>query len=113
MDRIPVFVRDGAAIPVNLNDRLCMGTQNKDGAMSNRLDQYENLAFLLYGMEGRGVFQDEENNDVLLVWDESEETVGGTQACPFLLFRMDGRDRGDTVGSLFGRRILGVRKERP
>lgn len=111
LDQIPVFVRESAAIPVNINDSLCMGTQEKDGAISNRLDQYANLCFLLFGTEGKCKFQDELKNCFTLEWNRKEETIEGEFVCPITLFRMDGNDCGSIVGNLFGRTVCGVRKE--
>lgn len=111
VDRIPVLVREGAAIPVNMNSHLCMGTQSRDGAVSNNLERYENLCFLLFGAQGECRFRDELGNDVTLAWNRNGETVEGKQSCPITLFRMDGSDHGDTDGSLFGRSLRGVRKE--
>lgn len=113
LDRVPVFVRDGGAIPVNLNAQLCMGTRGKEGAMSNRLDGYENLCFLLFGRQGQYVFRDELGNDLTLEWTEQEENIHGAASDPVTLFRMDGGDRGDVIGRLCGREVRGVRKERP
>lgn len=112
LDRIPVFVRAGTAIPVNLNAQLCMGTQGKEGAVSNSLDRYENLCFLLFGEQGQYDFHDELGNDLTLTWEKREETVHGTTVCPITLFRMDGSDHGAVSGVLFERTVHGVRKER-
>lgn len=112
LERIPVFVRGGKAIPVNLNNRLCMGAQGREGAISNNLSSYENLCFLLYGDQGRCEFRDELGNDMVLDWNEKEEKLCGATACPITLFRMDGRDHGDVLGMIFGRTVCGVRKER-
>lgn len=111
IDRIPVFVREGAAIPTNMNARLCMGTQSKDGAVSNALDRYENLCFLLFGTEGKRKFQDELNNDITLIWNQTNEEVEGTFTSDITLFRMDGNDHGSCSGSVFGRTVHGDRKE--
>lgn len=111
LNRIPVFVRGGTAIPVNMNAHLCMGTLGMDGAVSNHLDRYENLCFLLYGTEGSCVFRDEFGNDITLTWNWEEETISGKLSCPVTVFRLDGGDHGDTDGSLFGRTVRGVRKE--
>ena len=111
LDRIPVFVRDGSAIPVNINKQLCLGSTDMDGTISNELGKYENLSFLLYGSEGVCAFRDELGNDITLTWNENEEHLSGSAACPVTLFRMDGSDRGEIVGTLFGRAVRGVRKE--
>ena len=108
LDRIPIFVRDGSAIPVNLNTQLYMGTQGKEGAVSNTLDDYENLCFLLFGERGQHDFRDELGNDLTLAWEKQEETLCGTTACPVTLFRMDGSDHGTVSGTLFGRIVHGT-----
>lgn len=113
LERIPVFVRAGCAIPVNMNRQLCMGTRSKEGALSNNLERYENLCFLLYGAKGRQRFQDEMGNDILLAWDSQEETAQGSLASPITLLRMDGRGHGSARGKIFGREIHGTRKEQP
>ena len=106
-----MFVREGAAIPVNMNDQLCMGTQSKAGAVSNRLDRYENLCFLMFGAEGKRGFQDEMGNDISLVWTQAEDRIDGRFVCPITLFHMSGNDSGNQIGSLFGRTVRGSRKE--
>ena len=64
LDRIPVFVRENAVIPVNLNAAHIMGTQSADGAVSNRLDCYEQLALLLYGDAPAGEYEDDRGNTI-------------------------------------------------
>ena len=111
IDRIPVFVRERAPIPVNLNDRLCMGAQGLDGTISNDLQRYNNLCFLLYGQTGNHHFFDDYGNDFLLEWGPKEETISGKQACSVKLFRMDGNRLGDIKGQFFGRACYGIEKE--
>lgn len=111
IDRIPVFVRAGSAIPVNMNENLCMGTPSKNGAVSNNLDQYENLCFLLYGEKGERKFWDEMDNNLVLSWCQNGEKIDGNVSCPITLFRMDGNDHGSINGNLFGRSVCGMRKE--
>lgn len=110
LNRIPIFVRSGAAIPVNLNSGLCMGSETGEGAVSNRLDGYEEFCFLLYGANGQCDFADEFGNSFTLRWSEESETLEGTAVCPVTLFRMDGRDRGSVCGNLFGRTVHGTGK---
>ncbi len=111
IDRIPVFVRAGSAIPVNMNGSFCMGTQRKAGVLSNDLAHYENLCFLLYGEDGEKAFRDTLGNDLLLTWNRQEESVQGKLACPVTVFRMDGKDCGPVCGSIFDREVCGTRKE--
>lgn len=111
IDRIPVFAREGAALPVNMNQQLCMGTRTLDGIISNDIDHYEQLCFLLFGSKGRQCFRDEYGNNFTLAWDQEEERVSGARICPFTVFRLDGRDHGSVLGSIFGRSVRGTRKE--
>lgn len=111
LERLPVFVREGKAIPVNLNSKFYMGTREKEGAVSNQLDGYENLCFLLFGEQGRCDFRDEMGSALTLEWGTQGETVRGSAACPVTLFRMGGGDRGPVLGTLFGRSVRGERKE--
>ena len=65
-NRIPVFVRENAVIPVNLNTACVMGTEGPEGAVSNRLDRYEQLAFLLYGPAPAGTYADGRGNRIAI-----------------------------------------------
>lgn len=65
-NRIPVFVRENAMIPVNLNKACVMGTEGPEGAVSNRLDRYEQLAFLLYGPAPAGTYADGRGNRIAI-----------------------------------------------
>jgi len=49
LDRIPVFVKGGSLIPVNLNEHYIMGETDKTGFVGNNTDEYANLCFLVYG----------------------------------------------------------------
>lgn len=111
IDRIPVFAHAGAAIPVNMNKNFCMGIQSKEGAVSNHLEKYENLSFLMFGSNGACSFRDELGNAIALDWNQNEEILEGTFTCPITLFRMDGNDHGTVHGCLFGRTVYGERKE--
>ncbi len=66
LDRIPVFVRDNTAIPVNANGALVIGSEGKDGAVSNRTDAYEQLGFLLYGSPEEICFAEDLGSDFTL-----------------------------------------------
>lgn len=112
LDKIPVFVKAGSAIPVHLNHNLCMGSGGKESAIHNDLSRYENLCFFIYGAEGSQQFRDEMGNCISILWDQEEIKVSGTTVCPITLFRMDIFAQGNLTGSLFGRSVPGVRKER-
>ena len=49
LEKIPVFVKGGSIIPVNLNEDYIMGTTDKTGFVGNKTDEYTNLCFLVYG----------------------------------------------------------------
>jgi len=49
LDRLPVFVRDGAAIAINLNEAGIMGAQDVSGGVGNDVSDYTRLAFLCFG----------------------------------------------------------------
>lgn len=112
LQRIPVFVKEGAAIPVNLNNELCMGSLDWDGVMTNRLEGYQNLAFLLFGSEGEHHFADEYGNDFVVEWSANQLQIHGKQVNDVLLFPMSGNDAGDVNGTFFGRTVHGWRKEK-
>lgn len=109
LTEMPVFVRDGTALPLNLNDALIMGTTEPSGAVSNRTDGYENLCFLLFGAYGESRFRDELGNDLTLRWQNGEIQTEGTLTCPVTVladFLTDG-----VRAELFGRTVYGIRKE--
>lgn len=47
--KIPVFIREGSILPLNINHRLQMGSESVDATISNRCNQYERLCFFVYG----------------------------------------------------------------
>ena len=109
LTELPVFVRDGTALPLNLNNAFIMGTTEPSGAMSNRTDGYENLCFLLFGTCGESRFRDELGNNLTLRWQNGEIQTEGTLACPVTVladFLTDG-----VAAKLFGRTVYGIRKE--
>lgn len=72
LDRIPVFIRGGSVIPLDLSDRFELGHSH-----GNRVDGYGNLCFLVTGLPspgyesgggggGRYEFEDDLGNRVLL-----------------------------------------------
>lgn len=58
IDRIPVFVRDGAAIAVNLGSSRQIGSQDRSAGVGNDLTRYKQLAFLCFG-KGNCEFSDD------------------------------------------------------
>lgn len=51
LERIPVFVRDGAVLPVNMNEAGIIGTESTIGGVGNDVTSYIQLGFLCYGAE--------------------------------------------------------------
>ena len=49
LEKIPVFVKNGFIIPVNLNENYVMGETDKTGFVGNKIDEYTNLCFVVYG----------------------------------------------------------------
>ena len=109
LTELPVFVRDGTALPLNLNDAMIMGTTEPDGVMGNRTDGYENLCFLLFGARGESRFHDELGNDLTLRWQNGEIQTEGTITCPVTVLA-DFLTAG-VAAKLFGRTVYGIRKE--
>ena len=58
VDRIPVFVRDGAAIAMNLGSSRMIGSQAQSAGVGNDVTRYEQLAFLCFG-KGSCEFSDD------------------------------------------------------
>lgn len=51
LKHIPVFVREGSLLPLHLNKALVMGSTDTAAAVSNNIDQYDNLGILLYTVD--------------------------------------------------------------
>lgn len=63
LDKIPVFVREGTYLPLNINQNLIIGSIKIEGAMSNNLDKYEVLCIADYGCE-EIIFKDDIGTDI-------------------------------------------------
>lgn len=85
LERIPVFLREGCALPVNLNRDGIMGETDLRAAVSNRLDSYEKLAFLVCG-EGETAFRDEFGNDLRIRTEKGITQLEGSWHVPLSLF---------------------------
>lgn len=64
-DRIPVFLREGGCIALNLDYTLELGTD-----VGNQTCGYNNLCFYVTGPEGEYHFRDDENNEIHLCWKD-------------------------------------------
>lgn len=100
LDRIPVFVRDGAVLPVHLNDKGIMGTRSREGGVSNKLDEYCQLAFLRFGGDTFH-FTDDLGNELWLATGR----VRGRGPVDAVLV-IDALSSGDAM-HLFGRGLAG------
>lgn len=113
LEQIPVFVREGTALPVSLDKSLSVGTLRQQAGTLRRLGQEETLAFLLFGETGCRRYTDDDGTDVELRWEAAGEGVVGILKKSIMIFRMDGRDHGEISAALMGRTVRGVRKETP
>lgn len=100
LDRIPVFVRDGAVLPVHLNNARIMGTRAPEGGVSNKLDRYEILAFVSFGGKTLS-FQDDLGTKLVY----TDGTVQGSGPVKEVLL-VDALAPGDAV-CFFGRGLAG------
>ena len=65
MDRIPVFLRSGGCIALNLGEDYSLGSD-----VGNRVYGYSNLCFYPAGKEGEYEFRDDLGNEILIQWKE-------------------------------------------
>lgn len=65
-ERIPVFLRKGGCLVLNLGKELKLGSP-----VGNNTDEYKNLFFLFTGNQGQYRFRDNINNDVIFKWTEN------------------------------------------
>ena len=82
---IPVFVRSGQAVPLNLSGEGALGRLS-----SNRVDAYENLTFRLYGPRGEYRFEDDLGSSLTLTWDGDKVSASGSCAAPCSTVRIGG-----------------------
>lgn len=65
LERIPVLVREGGCIALNLGDGCTLGSD-----VGNAVDGYRNLCFYPSGPEGEYEFRDDLGNKILVQWKE-------------------------------------------
>lgn len=75
--RLPVFLRCGFGLPLNLGSELALGS-----IPQCRVGQYENLHFLLAGSCGKQSFRDSLGNNFTIVWDAGQVGVMGEAVGP-------------------------------
>lgn len=105
LKRIPVFVKDHSAIPVNANAALILGSEGKDGAVSNRTDAYERLGFLLYGSPEEIHFQDDLGNDLTLTRGASGYVLSGRLNVSLSLMDITRSSENAGAAKVFGRSV--------
>lgn len=65
IDTLPVFVRDGCALPMNINEKGVVGSLEPSGGVGNVTNGYTQLAFLCFG-NASTEFQDDLGNHLIL-----------------------------------------------
>lgn len=98
-DRIPVFVKYGAVLSVDLNGNMCMGTTDVSGKMGNEPGKYENFGLLVYGGTAEAEVDDETAGKFRLRWEDGQPKQWATDVAGLRL--CDG-----TGGGLPGREEL-------
>ncbi|WP_304942099.1 glycoside hydrolase family 31 protein [Vallitalea guaymasensis] len=63
-ERIPVFVRNGGCIALNLDEDKKLGSY-----VGNNIEDYNKLCFYLAGSEGEYCFSDDLGNKILITWE--------------------------------------------
>ena len=69
-DRIPVFIRSGSCIALNLGATLELGS-----FVGNRTDKYVQLTFWAVGERGRYHFFDDMDNELIISWEKGKNEV--------------------------------------
>lgn len=69
-ERIPVFIRDGGCIALNLDDTYDLGSY-----VGNQTTGYQNLCFYTAGLVGEYQFKDEQNNVINISWNHGDYKV--------------------------------------
>jgi len=73
VEKIPVFLRNGCALPLNLDATLIFASD-----VGNRVDAYDHLTFVLAGETGRCDFRDDLGNGFCLDWKGGAVTLAAT-----------------------------------
>lgn len=74
--RLPVFLRCGSGLPLNLASDLTLGGKPEPGA-----EKYDHLHFLLAGQRGKQVFHDDCGNSFTITWENRHPSVLGQATC--------------------------------
>jgi len=70
-DRIPVFIRDGGCLALNLDQTLELGSD-----VGNKTGDYHILCFYIAGPDGSYHFKDDENNEIIIEWENGSCQIG-------------------------------------
>lgn len=74
-ERIPVLIRKGGSLALNLGDELKLGSY-----VGNSVDNYKQLCFYITGEQGNYHFRDDLGNEIKIVWSNGEvisEVISG------------------------------------
>lgn len=66
-ERIPVFLREGGCIALNLGEGCALGSD-----VGNSVDRYRQLCFYPSGREGKYRFRDDLGNEILIRWKDGQ-----------------------------------------
>ncbi len=77
-NQLPVFLRSGYGIALNLDDTLELGSN-----VGNKVDGYNNLYFVLAGKCGTFDFKDDLGNDFTIKWKDSKWEKTGISSSDF------------------------------
>ena len=66
-ERIPVFLREGGCIALNLGEGCALGSD-----VGNSVDRYRQLCFYPSGSEGKYRFRDDLGNEILIRWKDGQ-----------------------------------------
>lgn len=69
-DRIPVFIREGGCLALNLAPSLQLGS-----SVGNRVDGYDKLCFFPVGPSGKYHFRDDIGNDIKIIWNNGKHEM--------------------------------------
>lgn len=100
LETLPVFVRDGAVIPVNLGKSKVMGSKETIGGVGNDLASYQNLGFISFG-GSQLQFQDDLGTEVFL----QEGRIHGKGISEVFLIDATASAKEDDCVMLFGRSL--------
>lgn len=69
-DRIPVFLREGGCLAMNLTASLQLGS-----SVGNQVNGYDQLCFLPVGPSGNYHFRDDLGNEIKITWNNGQQEI--------------------------------------